>query len=273
MNNDVIYEIILNQLSNFQNNCTDNCFFLENKKIITNISKCTMKCELEDIYKYEYNDFCYQLCPKGTYYSYDNNYLCILGDKDKPEIESYSNFYTICKYNSLYNGNKPLDRIINDIRKELNETNLDILISKYIDKEKKGFLVNDPDNNILYQFTSTFIQNNNNNSNNNIGYNYSIIKLGECENLLRTKYKLKDNDIILIYKIDIFIPGQLIPIILYEAYNLKKRKKLELDICNNTKINIEIPVLINEGEEFKYNPYINIIMIFVFHIQQRIKLI
>ena len=59
----------------------------------------TMNCQAEDIQKYEYDNICYQLCPNGTYYSYDNNYLCILGSKDKPEIEYFGNFYSLCKYN------------------------------------------------------------------------------------------------------------------------------------------------------------------------------
>ena len=251
-NNDNSY-IVLDQLSNFNKNCSDICF-MEGRKIITNISKCTMNCETEYIDKYEYNNLCYQSCPKDTYYSYDNNYLCILGSKEKPEIESFSNFYTWCKFNSLNNGNKTKDEIIQNIRNELIKGNLDILISKYIEEEKKDFLVNDTDNNILHQFTSTYNQNNSNtNITNNIGNKFSVIKLGICENLLRTKYGLKDNDIILLYKVDLFEQGHLIPIIEYEIYNPKKREKLELDICNNIKINIEIPVLINEDEEFKHD--------------------
>ena len=244
--------IILNQISNFTINCSDSCF-MPNRKIIPSISKCTMNCEKENIYKYEHNNLCYQSCPKETYYSYDNNYLCILGDEDKPEIESFSNFYSLCKFNTLNYGNKTKDEIVNRIRNELLKGNLDILISKYIENQKKDFLVNDTDNNILHQFTSTYNQNNNNDIHNNIGNNYSIIKLGECENNLRTKYELEDNDIILIYKVEIYQQGRLIPIIQYETYNPKKRQKLELDICKDLKINLEIPVLINEEEEIKYD--------------------
>ena len=244
--------IILNQISNFTINCSDSCF-MPNRKIIPSISKCTMNCEKENIYKYEHNNLCYQSCPKETYYSYDNNYLCILGDEDKPEIESFSNFYNLCKFNTLNYGNKTKDEIVNSIRNELLKGNLDILISKYIENEKKDFLVNDTDKNILHQFTSAYNQNNNNDIHNNIGNNYSIIKLGECENKLRTKYELEDNDIILIYKVEIYQQGRLIPIIQYETYNPKKRQKLELDICKDLKINLEIPVLINEEEEIKYD--------------------
>ena len=247
-NNTFIFE----ELSNYKNNCSDICF-MPNKKIIPSISKCTMDCKTEDIYKYEYNNTCYKSCPNGTYYSYDNNYLCILGSEDKPEIKSFSDFYSICKANELNDENKTKDEIIENLRNELIRGNFDILISKYIENEKKDFLVNDTDNNILYQFTSTYNQNNNYNISNNIGNNYSKIKLDGCESLLRIKNDLKDDNIIIIFKVDIFEQGLLIPIIEYEIYNPKNRQILELDICNGTKIKLEIPAIMGE-EEFKYNP-------------------
>ena len=44
------------------------------------------------------------------------------------------------------------------------------------------------------------------------------------------------------------------PIIEYEVYDLKNRKQLDLNICNNIKINILYPAIIDENNEFKYNP-------------------
>ena len=45
------------------------------------------------------NNTCYKSCPNGTYYSYDNNYLCILGSEDKPEInpEDIADAYSALK--------------------------------------------------------------------------------------------------------------------------------------------------------------------------------
>lgn len=50
-------------------------------------------------------------------------------------------------------------------------------------KKKKNFLDNGPNSDILHQFTSSYNQNNNINISINIGNRFSIIKLGECENL------------------------------------------------------------------------------------------
>ena len=60
---------------------------------------------------------------------------------------------------------------------------------------------------------------------------------------------------LLIFKVEYFIPGFLIPIIEYEIYDYSNPKnKLNLNICENVKININIPVLINENNLFKYDP-------------------
>ena len=47
--------------------------------------------------------------------------------------------------------------------------------------------------------------------------------------------------------------GSLIPKIQYEIYDSKEKKKLDLIICKNEKIDLSIPVLINENNLFKYN--------------------
>ena len=45
----------------------------------------------------------------------------------------------------------------------------------------------------------------------------------------------------------------LIPIIEYEIYNIKTKEKLNLSICKNDKIDISIPININENNLYKYN--------------------
>ena len=47
--------------------------------------------------------------------------------------------------------------------------------------------------------------------------------------------------------------GLLSSIIEYEVYNSETKQKLSLDICKDTKINISIPVFIDENDLFKYN--------------------
>jgi hypothetical protein len=52
---------------------------------------------------------------------------------------------------------------------------------------------------------------------------------------------------------DIYEEGLLIPIIEYEVYNIITKEILDLNICKDLQININIPVNINEKILFKYN--------------------
>ena len=53
---------------------------------------------------------------------------------------------------------------------------------------------------------------------------------------------------------DIYGQGLSIPIIEYEVYNIDTKELLDLNICKYLKIDIDMPVNINENELFKYNP-------------------
>ena len=123
---------------------------------------------------------------------------------------------------------------------------LDSLLSNIIENEKKDLIIKD--NNTLYQITSS--DNQNNNKNNNI----SSIILGECENILKKKYKIDNNLSLLIFKIDYFKPDSLIPIIGYEIFHPITKEKLNLTLCKDTLINLNIPVSIDENALFKYDP-------------------
>ena len=54
-------------------------------------------------------------------------------------------------------------------------------------------------------------------------------------------------------KLDIYENGLLIPIIEYEIYNSKTKEQIELKTCKNIKINLNIPVIIDENNIFQYN--------------------
>ena len=83
--------------------------------------------------------------------------------------------------------------------------------------------------------------------------NISFIDLGDCEIKLKNINNIDINESLIIAKFDLFNSGYSIPKIEYDVYNPVNNKKLELDICNDTKIDIKIPVSINENELYKYN--------------------
>ena len=136
--------------------------------------------------------------------------------------------------------------IINQIKEDIINGNIKDLLEDVINGEKKDLLVEEY--NTIYQITSSYNQNNKN-------YNsISTIKLGECENKLRSKYNMSESDSLLIFKIDIYEEGLLMPIVEYEIYHPYTLEKLNLDICFENKIEISVPIInIKEEELYKYD--------------------
>ena len=70
-------EQIISQLSNFQNkNCSDDCFNNSENKFIIQKNKCINICSNDDIYRFEFENLCYESCPNKTHISSKNGFLC-----------------------------------------------------------------------------------------------------------------------------------------------------------------------------------------------------
>ena len=85
--------------------------------------------------------------------------------------------------------------------------------------------------------------------------NKTAINLGECETKLKNAYNISINDSLYIFKIDKKIEGMKIPKIEYEVYYplyTPELYQLNLTICENTKIDISIPISLNDSLE-KYD--------------------
>ena len=215
------------------NNCSDVCFS-ENKKVILEKKICILNCSDDDINKYEYNKRCYENCPNGTYISSINNHIC---------IEYYDDINLF--YHLFENNEISIDNILDNLRYELRNKKLNAIIDNIIIKDKNILIYKN--NNIIYELSSTYINNNDNNN------NKSSINLRECENKLKINNDININDTLLILKVDIYGIGILIPVIEYEIYNIKTKEKLNLTICKNDKIDISIPVNLNENKLYEYN--------------------
>ena len=128
-------------------------------------------------------------------------------------------------------SNETIQEIINNLKNEINITDIDKGVDKII-----------PENNIIVKFTSTLNQENN--EDNNI-----TLRLGPCENLLKTKYNISYNDSLYIIQIISEEEGMKIPKIEYEVYyplySINNLTKLDLTICQGTKVEISINVIIN----------------------------
>ena len=137
---------------------------------------------------------------------------------------------------------------IEDIRELFSSSNSDQL-DKILEGDE-AITVNSSNGNstTILQITTTANQKNNSNP------NISTINLGQCETTLKIHYNISLNKSLLMLKTDSYIEGSNIPIIQYELYHPDTKTKLELTYCNESNIEINIPVKIEESSLYKYEP-------------------
>ena len=206
---------------------------------------------------YEFNNSCYENCPEETMISKIKKYHC---DKICPKERLYEDMLTKecisnCSINDMFNQickishTNETDNI--EVRKNLStkiieeilEGNLDDLLMKIVN-DKTDYIINE--DYALHQITSL----NNQEGKNNL----SSIDFGQCEDILRAVYQIKDEEEIIIYKIENTIEGFNIPIIEYVLFTQNGTINLNLSICNNVTAQYNIPTSINENEGYKYDP-------------------
>lgn len=253
---------LISQLSNEQ--CiTNKCSFpnVKASKIVYDNRLCVEDCLKNDIYKYQYKDFCYDKCPKGTHSSKFNQYLCQINvyecikeypflypstnrcEKTCNCIDFLDDTCTINNFNSQSEGTI-ITNIINGIQEGL----IDDLLDQMIYENKTDIIK--ILNNTVYEITTS------SNQNHNDYVSVSSIKLGECENILKKINLIPYNETLIIFKTEIFKKNHLIPLIEYEIFNPLTKEILDLDHCKNADVDIDIyiPVTINNNIIFKYQP-------------------
>ena len=229
------------------NDCSDD-WNTKQKLEITEKNICVYDCSEDNKYKHQFKSKCYENCPDGTTLSSDNKLCLILYTEDKPfkyQEECVSDCKAIDFFNNECTINKKSTQaketmigiIENDIFKNLTDS---------LFENKKDLIVYDDTE--IYQITSSFNQDNNEYSKN------TTINLGECENQLKKENNINNDEALIIFKMEYYIDDFLIPITEYEIFNPETKEKLDLNVCNNIKINIKIPVKIDETIIYKYEP-------------------
>ena len=156
------------------------------------------------------------------------------------KIETEQKLYDLL--NTILNEKIDNNIFIENIQNIFSDGSINNILDKIADGDKDITLSN---NETIIQITST------NNQRNNKNHNISTINLGACEGTLKKTYNIANNKSLLIIKIDSFIFGLKIPVIQYEVYHPDNKSKLNLSLCNN-KVEINIPVSINENNLYKY---------------------
>ena len=209
------------------------------KLIVASSSECVDSCKKLTRFLYKYK--CYERCPQGTY---PHNFVCT------KEINEYVPGQ-ICDIKNYFMGNcnitltDNLDKhkfVINTTEGIMNADLYDIIL--YVLDNKKIYTIREK--NEIYQIYSL---------SNKIRFNdLAYVDLDECGKILKEKYKLKQSEDILVFKIEYRSPDFKIPIIEYCLFGRDGSIKLNLNICNKQKINYYIPLNISEYKDYEYNP-------------------
>ena len=267
---------------NYYKNCYDNCsyyhYYDESEKIfnctnnfscpkdydklIEDKRECVYNCSNDKYYKYEFRKKCYKdNCPSNSSirndsneldrFSFDKNYFCkpICNEEYPFEIINTQECVEKCDFKNIYDNTCIInfkseeklifnyDSILKNI--EIGFTSLDYNTSFLEQGNNKVF--------VFEQITITLTTSKNQKNDINNG-NVTAIDLSECENKLREAYNISPNEELYMKIIDVKQQGMKIPKIEYEVYsklNGTNLIKLNLSYCENTKIDIFIPIKLN----------------------------
>ena len=152
---------------------------------------------------------------------------------------------------------------INDIFKEnndtteKNETEEIIYYDSYIKKVEEAFTsenydtsdLDDGKDEIIETKKVTFTLTTTQNQKRNFDNNMTTVDLGECETLLRNFYNLSNNETLYMKKLDIVQEGMKTKKIEYDVYcklSGTNLEKLNLSVCQESKIILSLPISISE---------------------------
>ena len=210
----------------------------------------------------------YEYTGKSSYFNIIIKENLITNCNDDSCSLCFNNYTCItCRYNYTFNNNnkicfpKPLipttipnstectvyDIVEGKCTAELSSEEIDIiynLLQKKISNEENILIQT---NNANFQLSTLEDQKNNNN------LNISSIDLGECEQRLKNKEGLSENDYLIVLKLDIKNDDLSSIYVQYEVYNPINLKKLSLDICEDIPISISIPVNLDESTKSIYD--------------------
>ena len=230
-------KMILNFSEYDDNNTNIGCYELKNNSEI----------ELTDNYSYESNILYTNLSNyynNPTHTKYDTDIFLCNSNLSLTSNYYYSNEieYDFSTNNifQIENKNEIMKNVIANLIEEFDVIELNNGKDKKITEQNKEIIL-----------TSTLNQKINEQE------NYISMNLGDCENKLKSNYKISNNDPLYILQIISEEEGMKIPKVEYEVYyplnNINNLTKLNLSFCKDIKIEISISVVINESID-KYDP-------------------
>ena len=241
--------------------CGKNYYYNNNSIFLASYNTINISCyETPDGYFLDLNGLnpspkpCYLTCKLCNKEGNESNHNCLECKENYSIIESIYGDYKNC-YNET-----PTSTSITTSNYLITETELNIESPSKIDELIKLFNksyidsgndIEIDEENIIFTFTNT-----ENQKNENANKNKTTIDLGECQNKLKTAYNISKNTSLYITKIDVKEAGMNTQKVEYEVYYPLYNEtliKLDLKKCQGMKVDISIPVNINENNLDKYN--------------------
>ena len=218
-----------------------------------------LKCNIEFNFGIKTNNYtnCYEKCNYNYYFDNNSNYYCT---EDLSCPTQYSKLYentNECVIEDIKYIENIIDYILNYEKNQSNEENgKEQEINNYnkiLEKIESIFTSDNYDltnidngvDQIINANRMIITLTNYENQKNNIETNMSTIDLGNCEKLLRNYYNLTNNQTIYIKKIDVIqerMKAKKVEYNIYSKISGKNLEKLNLSVCENTKITINIPI-------------------------------
>jgi hypothetical protein len=192
-------------------------------------------------------NYCYKDdCPDNTEVdevtSISNHNICFnKSPYFRNDIENFTDFCTI--YDLLNNSCRINYKIGNDLKNISN--NLETII--YDDSLLRNESIIISGNSIAYEITTSEVDIKQKNN-----YNTSYIDFCECENTLKSYYNI---DYLLIFKYDVQINKSFPLKVEYKVYHPETKEQLDLSICNDNKILISAPLVLDNNSLDLYNDF------------------
>ena len=182
----------------------------------------------------EFYKSCYESCKICDKDGDNINHNCI-ECKNNYNYEININGYKNCY---IYNNSTNLSKVLNKF-----------LMSYEPEKENSQVIKSDE---IVYHISNSkyeleLLKNRSNNIN-----NISIIDLGECEVRLRGEYHINKTDSLILVKNEILSNKPSKKNINFDAYEPYSKTKLNLSICDDTPINIYVPMELSKDTKQLY---------------------
>ena len=165
-----------------------------------------------------------------------------------PKIIPPTTFYSKCSYNNLLNDKCDLEDYNNT---ELYDKIKSEIIKSYPPNGQS--IVIEGEENYVFQITTTGNEEDTLNGNKTNNYSLSMIDLGKCETLLKQTNNISDEVNLIILKFEKLTNTASEKNVQYEVYDPVTLKQLNLSICEETSIDLYIPITLSNKTQSLYD--------------------